>query len=139
MTASVERSISIVSYADLSRPSPASIGKEEEKRGWRGSTNILFSTENVVEQIQCRQSVPSTMMEKRTVKDCTFLSFVDCISKECCTLCESKDSSVSLFRSIPVTAIANNKWEDLIEKLQSKAPLLLQVYTLVVPATITAT
>ena len=62
------------------------------------------------------------------------MSFVDCISKECCTLCERKDSSVSLFRSIPVTAIANNKWKDFIEELQSKAPLLLQVFTSVVSA-----
>ena len=52
------------------------------------------------------------MMEMKAVKDCTFMSFVDCISKKCCTLCERKDSSVYLFRSIPVTAIANNKWED---------------------------
>ena len=34
---------------------------------------------------------------------------------------------MSLFRSIPVTTTANNKWEDLIQELQSKAPLLLPV------------
>ena len=69
------------------------------------------------------------MTEMRAVNDCTFMSFVDCISKECYTVCERKDSCVSLFRSIPVTAIANNKWKDFIEELQSKAPLLLQVFT----------
>ena len=124
----------MASYADLSRPPLAPIGKEEKKEGAGGSINIFFPTENVVEQTQCKQSVPSSMMETRAVKDCTFVSFVDCISKECCTLCERKDSSVSLFRSIPVTAIANNKWEEFIEELQSKAPLLLQVFTTVVSA-----
>ena len=55
------------------------------------------------------------MMEMKAVQECTSMSFVDdYILKECCTLCESIDSSVSLFRSIPVTAIANNKWEDFI-------------------------
>ena len=78
------------------------------------------------------QSAASAVMEMKEVKDCIYNSFVNHLSEECCTLCERKDSTVSLFRSIPVTALANSKWEDFIEELQSKAPLLLQAFTSVV-------
>ena len=87
MAASAERSTPMASYTDLSRPPLHPVGKEEKKK-WEGKSFKIFSTENVVEQTQCLQSVLSCIKEMNAVKDCTFMSFVDCISKECCTVRE---------------------------------------------------
>lgn len=56
-------------------------------------------------------------------------SFVNTICLECNTLCQRMNGATSLFRSIPVTAIADKKWEAFIEELQSKAPTMLHLFT----------
>lgn len=61
------------------------------------------------------------------VKDELFKYFLTLINRECTELCQKG----TRFRSIPVDQIANFRWDDFIEEMESKSPLLLRTLTTV--------
>ena len=48
------------------------------------------------------------------------------LTEECSKLCQ-KTECASLFRNIPVTSLASNKWDAFISELVPKAPMLLHI------------
>ena len=61
------------------------------------------------------------------VKDAIFTTFLESIHQECSVLCQA--AITSKLRNFPADALASFKWDDFIEELRSKSPLLLKVLT----------
>lgn len=76
-------------------------------------------------------SIVDAVLQTATLREAAVNSFLDTICQECNTLCQRKDGATSLFRSIPATAIADLQWQAFIDELQSKAPTLLRLFTMV--------
>lgn len=96
-------------------------------------TKILGEAESKIAQSLVTGHAPSfadAALEITPLKEAVFTSFVNTICHECSTLCQRVDSG--LFRNIPVTDLADMKWQEFIEELQCKAPTLLQILTTIV-------
>ena len=75
-------------------------------------------------------STTSAIMEMKELKEAIYNHYMQTLTNECINLCSTADDS--LFRNIPVTAMAKYSWSDFMKELQSKAPtLLLTLLTLV--------
>ena len=73
-------------------------------------------------------SIANAILEMREVRNEIFTLLLSLLNAECVELCRR---GASRFRSIEVDKISSFKWEDFIEELNSKSPLLLQFLTTV--------
>lgn len=72
-------------------------------------------------------SIANAVIRMIAVREEVFNYFVDVVNSECSLLCQKEPSSN--FRNIPVNKISNFKWEDLVEELKAKSPLLWKILT----------
>lgn len=76
-------------------------------------------------------SFASGIMRVKSLQEAVFLYMLEVFCTECNELCKLVGGA-SLFRKLPVTDMANIKWEDFILELDSKAPNLLHALLTIV-------
>ena len=70
-------------------------------------------------------SLAKAVLQYSALQEEVFLQFLNLIDEECCKLCEKKDPSP--FRKIPVSELSAFQWEQFIDELRLKAPMLLRI------------
>ena len=70
------------------------------------------------------------------VKEAVTTQLLGTLNLECNGLCHRKKERSSLFRRIPVDTMVDFKWAQMIEELESRAPLLLRIFDCLVTRTL---
>ncbi len=70
-------------------------------------------------------SLAKAVMGQRDLRAAVLLEFLDQLDSECSKLCQK--SPPSLFCKVPVSKVEEFEWDQFIQELQDKAPLLSQI------------
>ena len=65
------------------------------------------------------------------LRELVLLKLLDTIDSECSVLCRRNASSQSPFRKVPVDAMEGHQWSNCIHELESKAPTMLKVFSII--------
>lgn len=72
-------------------------------------------------------SIAKVALSMEGVRAAIVTQLLGTLNQECNGLCHRKKEKSSLFRGIPVDTMIDFKWAQMIEELESRAPLLLQI------------
>ena len=73
-------------------------------------------------------SIAKAALSMEGVKEAIITQLLGTLNQECNGLCHRKKERSSLFRRIPVDTMVDFKWAQMIEELESRAPLLLRIF-----------